>query len=279
MSSTGRDCITMPTNLCVVGATGKFGRSIISLTDSSIKVTGAVSSDTNPLVGKPITDVGGKSPSVLITRASEIERAAANSDVVLFVSTAISDLNNIPKIIQLDKRIVVGTTGFDTTQYERLRSMLKEVPSVLTSNFAVGANILFRIAKLLSGFSDIYDYSIIEHHHKMKSDAPSGTAKTIHEILNSQAAFSRVVTDRTMKPKRDHGEIEIFSLRGGGTPGIHQLILAGEYERIVVEHLAFSRAASAVGALIACKWIASKMSPGIYSMQDVLNLNDPKSAT
>jgi 4-hydroxy-tetrahydrodipicolinate reductase len=269
----------MPTNLCVVGATGKFGRSIISLTDSSIKVTGAVSSDINPLVGKPITDVGGKNPSVLITRASEIERAAANSDVVLFVSTAISDLNNIPKIIQLHKRIVVGTTGFDTAQYERLRSLLKEVPSVLTSNFAVGANILFRIAKLLSGFSDIYDYSIIEHHHKMKSDAPSGTAKTIHEILNSQAAFSKVVTDRTMKPKRDHGEIEIFSLRGGGTPGIHQLILAGEYERIAVEHLAFSRAASAIGALIACKWIASKMSPGIYSMQDVLNLNDPKSAT
>jgi 4-hydroxy-tetrahydrodipicolinate reductase len=268
----------MPTNLCVVGATGKFGRSIISLTDPNIKVTGAVSSDTNPLVGRPLTEIGVKNSTVPITKASEIEKAAANSDVVLFVSTPVSDLNNIPKIIQLKKRIVVGTTGFDPTQYEKLRLMLKEVPSVLASNFAVGANILFRIAKLLSSFNDIYDYSIVEQHHKMKSDAPSGTAKTIHEILNSQTSFPRVVTDRTMKPKRERGEIEILSLRGGGTPGIHQLILAGDYERIVVEHLAFSRAASATGALIACKWIAQKMSPGIYSMQDVLNLNDPKTA-
>ena len=263
----------MATNLCIVGATGKFGRSIISLTDPDIKITGAVSSDSNPLVGTPINGIGGRSTDVLISRASDIDKAAATSDVVLFVSTPIADLSNIPKIVRSRKRIVVGTTGFDPSQYERLHSMLEEVPSVLTANFAVGANILFRIAKLLSGFSELYDYSIIEHHHKMKSDAPSGTAKTIHEMLNSQSSFPKIVTDRTMKPKRNQGEIEILSLRGGGTPGIHQLLLAGEYDRIMVEHLAFSRAASAIGALIACKWIASKTRPGIYTMQDVLSLS------
>ena len=269
----------MPTRICVVGATGKFGRSIISLKDPNINVTGAVSSDTNPLVGRPITELGVQDSNVRITRASEIEKGVGDSDVVLFVSTPIADMNNIPKIIQLKKRIVVGTTGFDHAQYEKLRSMLQEVPSVLASNFAVGANILFRIAKLLSGFNEIYDYSIVEQHHKMKSDAPSGTAKTMHEMLNSQKSFSRIVTDRTVKPKREPGEIEILSLRGGGTPGVHQLILAGDYERIVVEHLAFSRAASATGALIACKWLATKINPGIYSMQDVLNLSDPTTTT
>jgi 4-hydroxy-tetrahydrodipicolinate reductase len=269
----------MPTRICVVGATGKFGRSIISLEDPNISVTGAVSSDTNPLVGRPITELGVRDSNLRITRASEIEKAVVDSDVVLFVSTPISDISNIPKIIRLKKRVVVGTTGFDHGQYEKLRSMLEEVPSVLASNFAVGANILFRIGKLLSGFNEIYDYSIVEQHHKMKSDAPSGTAKTMHKVLNSQNSFSRVVTDRTMKPKREPGEIEILSLRGGGTPGIHQLILTGDYERILVEHLAFSRAASATGALIACKWITTKNNPGIYSMQDVLNLGDPKTPT
>ncbi len=93
------------------------------------------------------------------------------------------------------------------------------------------------------------------------------------QLLNSQSAFPVTVTDRSVKPKRMAGEIEMVSLRGGGTPGIHQLIMAGEHDMIRIEHIAFSRAAGAAGAVIACKWIAGKQQPGIYSMQDVLGLS------
>lgn len=211
---------------------------------------------------------------MVLRGASEIEKAAAESDVVLFVSKPDADVTNIPKVVALRKRIALGTTGFTQTQTERLNSLLKSVPSIVASNFSVGANILFQITRLLSHFNSLYDYSIVEEHHKLKADAPSGTAKTMLELLNSNSAFPVTVTDRTVKPRRTAGEIEIVSLRGGGTPGIHQLILSGEHDMIKIEHIAFSRAASASGALLACKWIATKDQPGIYSMQDVLGLTN-----
>ena len=267
-----RDGITTGISLCVVGATGRFGRSIISLTDPEIRISGAVCSDSNPLVGKKLREAGIHESDTVINGASKIEVAAADSDVVLFVSKPDADMDNVPKVAALQKRIVIGTTGFTANQTERLNSLLTSVPSIVASNFSVGANILFQIAKMVSRFSNLYDYSVIEEHHKRKIDAPSGTAKTMIQLLNSQSAFPVTVTDRSVKPRRMAGEIEMVSLRGGGTPGIHQLIMAGEHDMIRVEHLAFSRAAGASGAILACKWIAEKKEPGLYSMQDVLGL-------
>lgn len=270
MNGSGRAGRTMGISLCVVGATGKFGRIVISQAPLDCEIVGAVCSDSNPLVGKRLSELGISSSDIILRGASGLEDAAMKSDVVLFVSKPEADLANVPKVISKGKRIVVGTTGFTSTQTERLSSFLKNVPSIIASNFSIGANILFQIAKLVSPFNKLYDYSVVEQHHKFKTDAPSGTAKTMVELLNSQSTFSVTVTDRTTRPRRLKGEIEVVSLRGGGTPGIHQLILAGEHEIIRIEHLAFSRAAFATGALLACRWIASKEEPGIYSMQDVL---------
>lgn len=273
MIGTRRDGLTTAIDLCVVGATGRFGRSIISQTDSEIRISGAVCSDSNPLVGKKLREAGIHESDTVISGASEIETAAADSDVVLFVSKPDADMVNVPKVSALQKRIIVGTTGFTTSQTERLNSLLTSVPSIVASNFSVGANILFQIVQLVARFSNLYDYSVVEEHHKRKIDAPSGTAKTMIQLLNSQSAFPVTVTDRIVRPRRMAGEIEMVSLRGGGTPGIHQLIMAGEHDMIRIEHLAFSRAAGASGAVLACKWIAGKQQPGVYSMQDVLGLS------
>ncbi|HUK26996.1 MAG TPA: 4-hydroxy-tetrahydrodipicolinate reductase [Candidatus Acidoferrales bacterium] len=262
----------MGISLCVVGATGKFGRAVISQADSDVKIMGAVCTDDNLNVGKTISELGLSGHGPIINGASHIEEASAESDVVLFVSKPEADLTNIPKVTALRKRIVVGTTGFNTTQAEQLDSMLKTVPSVISTNFSVGANILFEVTELLSRFNNLYDYSIIEEHHKLKADAPSGTAKTMRQLLNRDSKFPVTITDRTARPKRMGGEVEVVSLRGGGTPGIHQLVLSGDHDMIRVEHTAFSRASMATGALLACKWIASQAKPGIYSMKDVLGL-------
>ena len=272
MTGTGKDGSTTTISVSVVGATGKFGRAIISQAPPDIKISGAVCSDSNPAVGKTLREAGIQSSDTVIRGASQIEDAITGCDVALFVSKADADMANIPKALSKGKRIVVGTTGFTSTQTERLNSLLTKVPSVVASNFSIGANVLFQVTRLVSRFSPFYDYSVIEHHHKLKIDAPSGTAKTLAQILNNDHAFPVTVTDRTVKPKRIPGEVEMVSLRGGGTPGIHQLVLAGEHDMIRVEHLAFSRAAGASGALLACRWIASRNEPGIYSMQDVLDL-------
>ncbi len=126
MIGTWKDGITTATNLCVVGATGRFGRSIISQTDSEIRISGAVCSDSNPLVGKNLREAGIQESDTRISGASEIETAVAGSDVVLFVSKPDADLVNIPKVVALKKRIVLGTTGFTTTQMEQLNSLLTQ---------------------------------------------------------------------------------------------------------------------------------------------------------
>ena len=267
----------MATSVCVVGATGKFGRSIISQPTSNIKITGAVCSDSSPLVGKKLSSIGIQESNIIIMGASQIEEATAQSEVVLFVSKPEADMINVPKVAAQEKRIVVGTTGFTQTQLDGLLSILKHVPSIVAPNFSIGANILLKITRLVSGFDQVYDYSILEQHHKMKTDAPSGTAKKMLEVLRSNSALTTAVTDRTMKPKRIAGEVEVLSLRGGGTPGIHQLILAGDHEMIRIEHTAFTRAAAASGALLACQWLASRTESRVYSMDDVLALTNVSS--
>lgn len=207
--------------------------------------------------------------------SSWLKEAIISSDVVLFVSNPDADVVNVPQAASIGKRIAVGTTGFTPNQYQRISDALRksQAPSMVVANFSVGANILFHITRLISSFNELYDYSIIEHHHKLKSDAPSGTAKTMARLLNKDGAFPVTVSDRTTRPKRLKGEVEVVSLRGGGTPSLHQLILAGEHDMIRIEHLAFSRAAAALGALLACKWLASKNEPRLYTMDDVLSLN------
>ena len=262
----------MAISLCIIGATGKFGRSIISQAPPDIKISGAVCSNNNPNVGQSLNDLGLQRSETIIRVASHIEDAAADSDVILSVSKPDADMTNMPKIVALRKRIVIGTTGFTETQTEQLNSICKTVPTLISTNFSVGANIIFQITSLLSKFNKLYDYSIIEEHHKMKADAPSGTARTMVQLLNRNSALPVTVTDRTARPKRMDGEVEVVALRGGGTPGIHQLILSGDHDMIRIEHIAFSRAAMAAGALLASKWIASRQESGIYSMKDVLGL-------
>lgn len=267
----------MAISVCVVGATGKFGRSIISQPKSSVKITGAVCSDSSPFVGKKLGSIGIQDSNVIIVGASQIEEATAKSDVVLFVSKPEADIVNVPKVAAQEKRIVVGTTGFTEAQLDALLSILKRVPSIVAPNFSIGANVLLKITRLVSGFDKLYDYSILEQHHKMKIDAPSGTAKKMLEVLKTNTVLTTAVTDRTVKPKRMTGEVEVLSLRGGGTCGIHQLILAGDHEMIRIEHIVFTRAAATSGALLACEWLASRTEPHVYTMDDVLGLTNVSS--
>jgi 4-hydroxy-tetrahydrodipicolinate reductase len=262
----------MVTKVCVVGATGRFGRSIIAQNRANVEISGAVCSDSSPFVGKRLKELGTQRSDIVIRGASKIEEATSNSDVVLFVSKPEADLVNVPKVVTFGKRVAMGTTGFTSAQVEQLNLHLKKVPSLVAPNFSVGASILLRITKLLSQFNGLYDYSVIEYHHKLKSDAPSGTAKKMLQVLNTNGAFPVTVTDRTVKPKRMPNEVEVLSIRGGGTPGIHQLILSGEHEMIRIEHTCFSRAAAASGALVACEWLGSQEKPGIYTMDDALRL-------
>jgi len=218
----------------VIGAAGRMGKTVIDLAqnDSQIQIAA-------------LCDLG-----------DSIESAMRNCDVAIDFSQADSVDEICRAALGNAKSLVIGTTGHSQQQRKTIEDTAHSLPIVLASNFSVGVNVLFwltqKTAELLG--SD-FNPEIVETHHTMKKDAPSGTAKTLAEIL---------------KAKRNH-EIPIQSIREGEVVGEHTVIFAGPDEQLEITHRAANRGIFAAGALRAAKWIIDKP-PGLYSMQDVLGL-------
>lgn len=169
--------------------------------------------------------------------------------------------------------LVIGTTGHSIEQIRTIEAAAKKLPVVLAANFSVGVNALFWLAEHAGGIlGDDFDLEIVEMHHRLKKDAPSGTAKTLAKILQQMRHRSELRHGREgMCGERNRSEIGIHALRGGDVIGDHTVIFAGDGERIELTHRAGSREAFARGALRAARWIIGK-GPDLYSMRDVLEL-------
>jgi 4-hydroxy-tetrahydrodipicolinate reductase len=221
-----------PVRVVLIGAAGRMGKTVLDLAQSDREIEIAARCD----LGDPI------------------EPAMKNCDVAIDFSQADSIDEVCRAALQHGKSLVIGTTGHSQQQRKTIEETAHSVPIVLASNFSVGVNVLFwltqKAAELLG--SD-FTPEIVETHHKMKKDAPSGTAKTLAEIL------------KTMR----NSEIPIQSIREGDVVGEHTIIFSGPAERLELTHRAANRGIFARGALRAAKWIVDKP-PGLYSMQNVL---------
>jgi 4-hydroxy-tetrahydrodipicolinate reductase len=174
------------------------------------------------------------------------------------------------------KAMVIGTTGHTEAEGAELRLLSARIPIVWSSNYSTGVNVLFwltrRAAEILG---PEYDLEIMETHHRRKKDAPSGTAKTLAEIL---AAVRGQQLDEVLRHGREGlvgqrtaAEIGMHSIRGGDVVGDHTVLFATTGERLELTHKASSRDTFALGALRAAQWVVGKK-PGIYDMQEVLGL-------
>ena len=213
-------------------------------------------------MGKTITDLANGDPKIdIIARCDlgdPIEPAMRNCDVAIDFSHAGAITEICAAVLQHRKPLVIGTTGHSTEQRGTIEETAQSLPIVFASNFSVGVNVLFWLTrKAAEQLGSDFDVAIVETHHKMKKDAPSGTAKTLAEVLKG-----------TKKTKR---EIPIQSIREGDVAGEHTVVFSGPGERLELTHRATSREIFARGALRAAEWIISQ-SPGLYSMQDVLGL-------
>jgi 4-hydroxy-tetrahydrodipicolinate reductase len=220
----------------LVGAAGRMGKTISDLakSDSEIDIVGQCD------LGDPI------------------EPAMRNCDVAIDFSHADAITEICLVALQHGKPLVIGTTGHSTEQRGTIEETARSLPIVFASNFSIGVNVLFWLTrKAVEQLGGNFDVAIVETHHKMKKDAPSGTAKTLAEVLKE-----------TKKTKR---EIPIQSIRKGDVVGEHTVIFSGPGERLELTHRAASREIFARGALRAAEWIVSQP-PGLYSMQDALGL-------
>lgn len=245
-----------PLRVLLVGSAGRMGQAILE----AAKVD-------------PQTDIVG-----MCDQGDPIEPAISHADVLIDFSHA-SAIADICRIVSSRKlALVVGTTGHSDEQRAEIEKCAKSVPVVLSSNYSVGVNALFWLTRKAAGLlGPDFDLEIIEMHHRMKKDAPSGTAKTLAEILRSEREVAETRYGREgMIGERKKGELGIHSIRGGDAVGDHTVIFAGDGERLELSHRATSRATFAKGALRAAHWVAKNRPAGLYSMEDVLELSGTK---
>jgi 4-hydroxy-tetrahydrodipicolinate reductase len=174
-------------------------------------------------------------------------------------------------------RLVIGTTGHTDAERALITAAAKTLPIVFASNYSVGVNTLFWLTRQAARIlpQDRFDIEVVEMHHRHKIDAPSGTARTLLEILNHETGTSYetdVAHGRlgNIGPRKAR-EIGMHTLRGGDVVGDHTVLFAADGERIELTHKASSRMTFASGAVRAALWLQDQP-VGLYDMQDVLNL-------
>jgi 4-hydroxy-tetrahydrodipicolinate reductase len=259
--------------LCVAGATGRMGRAIIDeATAKGYQIAGAIEASGTPQIGKTLREAGVCNSDTIILSSDRIAQAVRAADVYVSFTVPNAELVNIPIVAGLGKRVILGTTGFTVEQNRQITAELAKVPAVFSPNYSVGVNILFKLAEELRLFPSGFDVSLSEIHHTGKKDAPSGTAKKLEQIIAKARGYSKTVYGREGLSPRQPAELESVALRAGGVPGIHDIIVAGPYEMLRIEHTAFSRNVFAQGAVVAAEWISKQTQPKAYSMADVLGL-------
>jgi len=261
--------------LCVAGAAGRMGNAVIhEAVAKGHQIVGAVEASSSPSVGKSLRELGICDSEIRIVSSDRLSETARDADVYVTFTAPQAEVVNLPLVASLGKRIILGTTGFTEEQNRQVRQAVEgKVPAVFSPNYSVGINILFKLAQALKAFPKEYNFSISEIHHTGKKDAPSGTAKKLGAIVAETRGYTRTVYGREGISPRQPEDLEITALRAGGVPGIHDLIVAGPYEMLRIEHTAFSRSVFAQGAVYAAEWISRQTQPRIFSMEDVLGLS------
>jgi len=240
--------------LLIHGAKGRMGRALIACA----------------------AEDAGLTVSAGIDAGDDFAAALPGCDAVIDFSHAPATAGVAEACASAGKVLVIGTTGHSDADRARIAQAAKAVPIVCAPNFSVGVNTLFWLTrKAAEILGPDFDLEVVEMHHRLKKDAPSGTARRLAEILAGVRGLSYDADVRHgregMPGERTRTEIGMHALRGGDVVGDHTVIFANTGERVELTHKASSRDTFSQGALRAAKW-AQGRAPGLYDMQDVLGL-------
>jgi 4-hydroxy-tetrahydrodipicolinate reductase len=265
--------------LIVAGAGGRMGRVLvktISQTKGAV-LTGALESPASPLLGEDAGVLAGL-PANGVKLSADLWELAKNADGVIDFTVPAATIANVAIAAERGLVHVIGTTGLNASDEAVIKSVTSRAIVVKSGNMSLGVNVLAAVVKRVAqALDEDFDIEVLEMHHKMKIDAPSGTAL----LLGEAAAQGRNVklAERSVRVRdgytgeRQAGDIGFATLRGGTVVGDHTVIFAGADERIELSHKAGDRALFASGAVKAALW-ARNQKPGFYSMADVLGLKD-----
>lgn len=263
-----------PVRVALLGAGGRMGKTITRcLAEGAVpglKLSAAVDLWDHPDLKAEVADG--------VVLASNLAEAVPACDVVIDFSSHQGTSGNAARLAGWGKPWVIGTTGLSADQRAEVEKAAGTIPVVMAPNMSLGVNLLFVLleeaGRALAGKG--YDVEIIERHHRLKKDAPSGTALGLGQAvargldwnLDEVAVHGRSGVSKDVRPER---EIGFHAVRGGDVVGDHTVLFAAGGECIEFSHRATSRDTFAIGALRAAAWVVGR-APGLYSMKDVLGL-------
>lgn len=263
--------------LLIPGAAGRMGRMLVRTIAESgdLRLGAAMEHAGHSLLGRDAGEVAEVSPNgVAIT--ADLATALAAADVVIDFTAPDATVNHLDQYVAAQKPIVIGTTGFSAEQRAAVVRAAERLPILLSANMSLGVNLLAElVAQAARALPAHYDAEIVELHHRLKKDSPSGTAVLLGDAL---ARARETTLDAVAKHGREGlvgarptGEIGMHAVRGGDVVGDHTVYFLGPGERLELSHRASTRQTFALGALAAARWMHQRPA-GLYSMKDVLGL-------
>jgi len=263
--------------IVVCGAGGRMGGKIISVINNTqgVELAGGVELPEHEIIKRGIGEYLGI-PDLKAPVVADLDDIIDLCDVVIDFTSPDAGITHLRVSEGKKKGLVVGTTGFSAEQREAFKRAGEHIPVCLTPNMSMGVNLLFSIAgQVAKALGPEYEPEIIEIHHHLKRDAPSGTALQLAEVITKARGLelekAGVYGRKGLVGIRKPEEIGIHAVRTGDVVGEHTVIFGGPCERIELTHRAHSRDVFAYGAVKAAIFVATA-APGYYNMQDVLGL-------
>ncbi|HKT73777.1 MAG TPA: 4-hydroxy-tetrahydrodipicolinate reductase [Steroidobacteraceae bacterium] len=258
----------------IIGAVGRMGRALVRTASEfpDLRITGAVDSPKSPFLGDD-AGVIARREALGVKITSDLPQALRDSDVAIDFSSAAATHANLTACRQARKALFVGTTGLDADVVPELEAAAREIPLLVAPNTSIGVTLLIELVReAAQALPPEFDIEIVESHHRLKRDAPSGTALALGEAAadgRNQRLDSVAVVGRHGAAERKDGQIGFAVVRGGDIVGEHTVLFAGQSERLQLGHEATDRIIFARGALRGASWLAEQP-PGRYFMRDVL---------
>ncbi len=262
-------------HVAIAGASGRMGRLLIEqvAAGEGVRLVGALEHAGSPELGADAGALVGRPWGVRIV--SDPAVALSGADVVIDFSSASATPGVVRAAAAAGVACVVGTTGLSHEAEDALREASERIPVLAAPNMSLGVQVLAHaLSETLRLLGADWDVEIIETHHHLKKDAPSGTALRLASVVKK----ARALNDDDIKhgrhgasAQRTVGEVGMHAVRGGDVVGDHTVLLAGAGERIELTHKATSRAVFAAGALRAARWLKGR-GPGRYTIGDVLGI-------
>ena len=263
--------------VAIIGASGRMGKNLIDAVQQAegLTVSAAIERPDSSLIGADAGELAGLG-RIGVNIVGDLSSVVGDFDVLIDFTTPATTVKNLDVCVANNKKIVIGTTGFDDNGLAAIDAAAEKIAVIFAANFSVGVNLCLKLLKQASEvLNEGYDIEVIEGHHRHKVDAPSGTALRMGEVvadtLGRDLKECAVYGREGITGARDPNTIGFATVRAGDIVGDHTVLFATEGERVEITHKASSRMAFAKGAAHSCKWIKAKQK-GLFDMQDVLNL-------